>query len=474
MVRRVRQMGSRLYKAMTLHTFAALACAGFLVVLASLGLWTHTVYAAKVRAEKVVHKQATTLNQVMAKLNHMESEMQQQNQAMEARLTALRYADAKLASYALRTAERADMRSAHLEEAVARAPRSAMGGGGGGVKVKLNKGMSLTADLCGHVGLDGGFQWEAELEAKGHAEGGVGADVAGDGAKASVKGDVKGAWKADIAPGGGLSMDVCWNFPSLAFSQTSNTTALQADVTNNAQAIANKVAALVAKYPKLGGSALPNALDALNNFKAQVTPQAVIQAVEAPAQTMNNFKNLLQNVPLPGNLSTFVSNPAAFMPQLKDLKPGALCADADIQGTGILYNICNNYAPNALENLDTVSSFAKGFTSFDFSNFTSSLSNLQSGVSSLESGVTSVCTQVNGDVSTLENTSLTVQKGQLANFTFVSGLSPTTATIDTVLAGNVTVVTGVTPDYTTIGVPPNTVTVSVPFSSLPTVQCPSF
>jgi CHASE3 domain sensor protein len=62
------------------------ALSSMVIVMAAAGLWAHQVYAAKARIEATAQKEAATLNDVMAKLNSMESEMQQQARTLNAKL----------------------------------------------------------------------------------------------------------------------------------------------------------------------------------------------------------------------------------------------------------------------------------------------------------------------------------------------------------------------------------------------------
>lgn len=455
MIRIAHRIGSKLHKTITRHAIAALGCAGFLAVLAGLGIWTHTVYAAKVRAEKAARKQEATLNQVMAKLNRMESEMQQQSQTMEAKLNALKYANAKLAAYALRTAARADARSARVEQAVALAP-SPMGGGSGIVKTKQT---NLEASICGRLDFAADAKLDGSLKLDAEGEAGVGADVAGDGAKARLQVKPEGDFGVGASFGDGLGLDVCYKIDNLPIPVGIDTSTLDSTVQTDSQQVFSKVSAFIANHPQLTGNALPNALDALNNFKPNFSRQSLINSVEDPSQTLASLAPLAQSLPLPGNLSNMLSSPTDFLPRPSNLTPEDLCGSAAAQGTGILSVLCPK-VPAALESLDNVTTFLNGFSSVN-------LSSLQTKVTNVATDLTNVCHNLNGGFGTLKNAGLTIQNGSLGGIRVVTGVSPTYTKVV-----GITVIDGVTPDYTTYGIPLQTRSL-YPFNNLPNVNCPT-
>jgi hypothetical protein len=254
----------------------------------------------------------------------------------------------------------------------------------------------------------------------------------------------------------GLGMQVCYQFPPIAVpGPTVDTQALTNTVQNTAQQVALKMSAFLTNHPEMVTKTLPNSLDSLTSFNANVTKETVLGAIQDPTQTLNNFSGLLQNLPLPGNLSALASNPAAFLPQPSDLTPEALCASPAALGTGLLSVICPKIPP-AFQSLDNVSTFLGGFTNLN-------LSGLQTRVTNLEAGLTDTCGAFNNTLTTINNTAVSFPSKNLASpVGFVTGVSWNGLTGDPVI--------GVTKSYPSVTLP----ALSVDPFSLPAVQCPSF
>jgi hypothetical protein len=448
-----RGIGMRLADALTRNALRTFTLATLLAIIGGVGVWTHNIYAAKVRAEKAARRQAATLNQVMDKLNEMQSEMEQQSQTMEVKLEDLRQANAKLAAFALRTAAQANARSARLEHAVAFSPYPPQAAIAGGRGIVNSSPVDLEAKVCGNLDLKGELKWGPAVEAKGHAEGGVGVDVAGDGGKASVKVNATDSLEGSVAGGGGVSFDVCYAFsPSVNFPTGVDTTALSNAVQTSAQNVAAKIANFLQTHPKITDTALPDTLDALNNIKANVTRQNVLAAIEDPNQTLNNFSAMFQAVPLPGNLNTFVSNPASFLPQASDLTPEALCASPAALTSEVLSTICAKVPP-PLKSFDGVSTFLNTFSTLN-------LSGLQARVSNVEASLTSTCNMFNTDVTYINGTAVTIPGRTLASLRYVSGVSFTPP--------------GVSYSTFDVNLPLISLTPFAPPHNLPVINCPSF
>ena len=452
MKRRARWIEMWVAKALTRNALRTFTLVSLIIVIGGVGIWTHNIYAARVRAEKAARRQAATLNQVMDKLNAMQSEMQQQSQTMQVKLEALKQANAKLAAYALRTAAQANARAARVEKAVAYSPYP-MPAAGIGRGIVNSSPVDLEAKVCGNLDLKGELKWGPEVEAKGHAEGGAGADVAGNGGKASVKVNAKASLEGSVSGGGGVSFDVCYAFtPTINFPTGIDTTALSNAVQASAQNVAAKIGTYLQNHPTITASALPDSIDALNNIKANVTRQTVLAAIQDPRQTLNNFSAMFQAVPLPGNLNTFASDPASFLPQASDLTPDALCSSPAALTSEILSTICSKVPP-PLKSLDGVSTFLNTFSTLN-------LSGLQTRVSNVEAGLTRTCTGFNADVTYLNGTDVAIPGRTLASLRYVSGVSFAPPGVS----------------YSTFDV--NMPTISfTPFAAphnLPTIDCPSF
>jgi hypothetical protein len=452
MKNRARSIAMQLARAVTQNALRMFTLATLIMAIGGLGVWTHNIYAAKVRAERVAQRQEITLNQVMDKLNAMQSEMQQRSQTMEVKLEALKQANAKLAVYVLRTAAQQNARAARVEQAVAFSPYPFQGPGVGRGIINSSP-VDLEAKVCGNLDLKGDVKWGPEVEAKGHAEGGVGVDVAGDGGKASVKVNAKSSLEGSVSGGGGVSFDVCYAFsPSINFPTGIDTTALSNAVQASAQNVAAKIGTFLQNHPKLTDTALPDTLDALNNFNANVTGQTVLAAIQDPKQTLNNFSAMMQAVPLPGNLNALISDPTAFLPQASDLTPEALCSSPAALTSEMLSTICAKVPP-PLKSLDGVGTFLNTFSTLN-------LSGLQTRVSNVEAGLTRTCNLFNTDVTSLNGAEVAIPGRTLASLSYVSGVS-----------------------FTPPGVSYSTFNVNLPMISftpfaaphnLPTIECPSF
>jgi hypothetical protein len=453
---KARQVSARLLKAMTRRALLAMLIAGFLAVLAGVGAWTHTVYAAKVRAEEVARKQAATLEQVMAKLNQMQSQMQAQSDVMNAKLETLRYANAKLASYLLRT----NARQARIEHAVAYVPASSMGGGGGGNLFNKSP-VQLQAQLCGQAAVNGELKYKPEIGVKGYGRGNVGLDEFGDGVEADVRVQEDKKLEAGIGGQAQLSFQVCYQFnPTINFPTGVDTTALSNTVDTATQQVASKISTFISNHPQLAGSNLSNVIDNLDNFKANLTPQDVLNSIQDPKQTLNEVSGLLQNLPLPSDIQTFIADPSAVFPTASDLTPEALCGTT-AAASGFLYFTCNNVPP-VVGTLNNVSSVVNKLT-----NFTTNLTDLETGLSNVEAGVTTTCGFLNDKVTTLDNTSVSIGPKTLTSFVLPTGVSPTYVDV---FGYNVMDGVSLNTKIQSIDLP----TLSVNPFSLSTVQCPSF
>jgi hypothetical protein len=453
---RARRIGSSVHKAMTPRALLALVVSSLLIVLAGVGMWTHNVYAAKIRAEKVARQQAVTLNQVMAKLTSMESEMHRQSDTMNAKLETLRYANAKLASYLLRT----NAREARIEHAVAYMPVASGGGGGNGL---LNKSpVQLQAQLCGQAAVNGELKYKPEIGVKGYGRGNVGLDEFGDGVEADVRVQEDKKFEAGIGGQAQLSFQVCYQFnPTVNFPTGVDTTALSNTVDTATQQVASKISTFISNHPQLTGSNLSNVIDNLDNFKANLNPQDVLNSVQDPKQTLSEVSGLLQNLPLPPDIQTFIADPSSVLPSASDLTPDALCG-TPAAASGFLYFACS-HVPPVVGTLDNVNSVVNKLTTF-----TTNLTDLQTGLTNVEAGLTTTCGFLNDKVTALDNTSVSIAGRTLTSFVLPTGVSPTYTTVL-----GVSVMDGVSLNTKIQSIDLPTLTAPNPFN-LSTVQCPSF
>jgi len=447
---RARSMALRLASSLGRKAVVIFALSGLVIVMAATGLWAHQVYAAKARIEATAQKEAATLNDVMAKLNTMESEMQQQTRTLNAKLEALEYQNAKLATYEVRdraAGARLEMAAAHMPIGTALPaayPQTLM------IPIELK------TDICHKGSLMGSAKLGIEPKLKAFARVNVGLDEFGDGVEADARGDID--VKADLDMGGetGFEKTTCLevaqfnifgnNPPGLNVGQ------FVGGITTGSQALAQKLAQIFMNLPQIQNGAITTGLDNLSNLNLSVTPQQILQALDSPSGTFQNVSSLVSSIPLPGNLGGFFQDPSSLFPKPSDLDPLNFCAT--FTGSGLISNICSKI-PSGLANLQGVA------------NTVGDLSNVKVDLANIKSGLSNVCGNLRNAASTISNGSITIP--QLASFQLPDGLHSHTDTINLGFTSfGVQVVDGLS--FHTVSVGPQTI--SSPFPLAP-ITCPA-
>lgn len=408
---KARSIGMRLVKAWTRNTLGKVTLATLVIVIGVVGIWSHTIYAAKVRAEKAARQQAATLNQVMNKLNAMQSEMRRQSQTMEVRLEDLKQANAKLAAYVLRTAAQSNAREARVEQAVAFSPHPFQGNGIGQGLINTSP-VDLEAKVCGNLEAKGDVNYGLGTEGQGFIEGSVGAEEGGNGVTAKAEFGGHETLEGSVSGGGDVSFEVCYAFsPTINFPTGIDTAALSSAVQASEQQVAAQIGTFLQNHPTLTNTALPDTIDAIDKFKANDTPDSALAAIQDQKQTLNNFAGMFQAVPLPGKTDTIVSDPSSFLPPASDLTPDALCSSPAALTSEFVSNLCNREVPPPLKSLNGVSTFLNTFTTLN-------LSDLQNKVKSVQDALVGVCSAFNGDVTLINSQPVTIPGRNLASFSF--------------------------------------------------------
>lgn len=445
---RARSMALRLASSLGREAVVIFALSSVVIVMAAAGLWVHQAYAAKARIEATTQKEAATLNDVMAKLNHMESEMQQQTRTLNAKLEALEYQNAKLATYEVR--DRAA--GAHLEMAAARMPiGTALPAP---YPQTLTIPLELKTEVCHKGSLTGSAKLGIEPSLKAFARLNVGLDEFGDGVEADARGDID--VKAGLEMGGetGFEKNTCLevaqfnifgdNPPDLNVGQFLN------GLTTGSEALAKKLAQIFMNLPQIQNGAITTGLDNLNNLTLSVTPQQILQTLDSPSGTFQNVSNLVSSIPLPGNLGGFFQDPSSLFPKPSDLDPLNFCAN--FTGSGLISNICSKI-PSGLANLQGIGSTVGDLAKLDLTD--------------IKSGISTVCNAANTAISDINGTG--IQIPTLASFQLPDGLHSHTDTINLGFTSfGVQVVDGLSSHTVSVG--PQTIT--PPFRLTP-LTCPA-
>ncbi|HEV2420188.1 MAG TPA: hypothetical protein VGS59_00640 [Candidatus Acidoferrales bacterium] len=380
-----------LAKAATRKAFVITSVATLAVLATGMGVLTHKAYAAKAKTEMASKQQAATINDVMAKLNGIESEMQQQTRSLNAKLESLEYQNAKLAAYEVRQ----HAETPRLELAADRLPmRPAMGVQSSSVEIPLE----LETDVCAKGNLEASAKLELESRIKAHAEGEVGAEAFGNGANADLDGELDGKLPLDIGGGASLEKSTCLKLakfnifgstPTITEQEFLNTIANVSD----GQALAAKLAEIFNELPLLSDSAATSTLDALNNFTTSLSSNQFLANLENPKQTFQNVSSLIGSLPMPGFLGPLFQDPSSLFPKASDFNVTNFCAS---QGSGgLLSNACN-IIPSAVANLSGIQTTIVQFANVqgDLANFKTSLGNLCGSVNNVVSGVDGFSLQI--------------------------------------------------------------------------------
>lgn len=392
----------KLIKTATRNALVIVAVASLVVVTAGMGVWTHKAYAAKAKAEMMAVKQAATLNDVMTKLDKIESEMQQETVALKTKIESVEYQNAKLAAYEVR--QHAD--TARVELAAERMPMySAMAGQ---LSPTLTIPMELETEVCAHGGLDASAKLalEGELGVKGEGE--IGAEAFANGAAVSIEGGITGSLPLDVGGSAGLESNTCLKLAKFNIFGSSPTVSEQQfldSITTGGAALADKLTQVFNSLPQLANSAATSTLDTLQNFSAGLSPQQFLANLENPQAAFQNVSNVVSAIPLPPALSNLFQNPSSLFPTASDFSLQNICANTG--SGGLISNACS-----------LVNGSVAGITGIQ--NTIAQFTNVQGDLANFKTSLSGLCNGVNGVVSGLSNASITIP--QLASFTFVDGI----------------------------------------------------
>lgn len=258
-----------LAKAATRKALVILTVATLAVVATGMGVWTHKAYAAKTRAEMAAKQQAATLNDVMAKLDRIESEMQQQTRSLNAKLETLEYQNAKLAAYEVRQ----HAETPRLELAAARIPiHSAKAGT---LASTLTIPLELDTEVCDKGSLSGGGKLSIEPRLEADAKGDVGAEAFGNGVDAEVEGRIDTKLGFELGGEHSFERNTCLKIAQFNIfgnsTPTVNVGQFISGLTSGADVLANKLAELEMKLPQLANSVATTGLDDLNNSTLSIS-----------------------------------------------------------------------------------------------------------------------------------------------------------------------------------------------------------
>lgn len=433
---RVHSVLSRLAKTAARKALVIVAVASLVIVTAGMGVWTREAYAAKAKAEAVAVKQAATLNDVMAKLNKIESEMRQETAALKTKIESVEYQNAKLAVYEVR--QHAD--TARLELAAERMPMySAMAGQ---LSPTLTIPMELETEVCAHGGLDASAKLalEGELGVKGEGE--IGAEAFANGAAVSLEGGITGSLPLDVGGSAGLESNTCLKlakFNIFGSSPTVNEQQFLDSITIGGAALADKLTQVFNSLPQLANSAATSTLDTLQNFSAGLSPQQFLANLDDPQAAFQNVSNVISAIPLPPALSNLFQNPSSLFPTASDFSLQNICANA--RG-GLISNACS-----------LVNGSVAGITGIQ--NTIAQFTNVQGDLANFKTSLSGLCNGVNGVVSGLSNASITVP--QLASFQLPTGLTVTNTVDIPVPFGSINIPDGFGLATRTVGIGPQTI-----------------
>ena len=385
-----------LVKAATRKAFVIITVATLAVIAAGMGVWTHKAYAAKARAEIVAQQQAATLNDVMAKLNRIESEMQQQNRNVNAKLESLEYQNARLAAYEV--SQRAE--SPQLQLAAARIPiHSAKTGT---LASTLTIPIELDTEVCDKGAITGGGKLSIEPRLEADAKGDVGAEAFGNGVDAEVDGRIDTKLGFELGGEHSFEKNTCLKIAQFNIfgnsTPTVNVGQFISGLTSGADVLANKLAELEMKLPQLANSVATTGLDDLNNSTLSFSPQQILQNLENPKQALQSVTGLFSAIPVPQGISNLFQDPSSLFPQPSDFSVPNLCAS---QGSGgLLSNVCS-LIPGNLPNFAAIPPVIQQFT------------NVQGDLATFKTGLGNICGSVNNVVSGVNGFSLQIPPANL-------------------------------------------------------------
>ncbi len=391
-----------LAKAATRKAFVIITEATLAVVATGMGVWAQKAYAAKAKTEMAVKQQAATLNDVMAKLNRIESEMQQQTGSLNAKLESLEYQNAKLAAYEVRQHAEAP----RLELAADRIPM----GPAMAMQSTLTIPLELDTEVCDKGSISGGGKLSIEPDLEADAKGDVGAEAFGNGVDAEVEGKLETKVGFELGGEHSFEKNTCLKIAQFNIfgnsTPTVNVGQFISGLTTGADVLANKLAQLEMNLPQLANSVATTGLDDLNNSSLSFSPQQILQNLENPKQALQSVTGLFSAIPLPQGIGNLFQDPSSLFPQPSDFSVSNLCAS---QGSGgLLSNACS-LIPANLPNFAAIPPVIQDFTNVqgDLANFKTSLGNL--------------CGGINNGISTIDNTSISIPT--LKSFQLPTGVS---------------------------------------------------
>jgi hypothetical protein len=407
---RVRSFALRLADAGTRKALLILAVTSLIIATTGMGLWTHRAYAAKADAEMIATQQAVTLNDVMAKLNRMESEMLEQARTLNTKLKSVELQNTKLAAYVVREhsdTARFELAAEHLGTG------QAVRGLYPQISSTVTTPLELETEVCHKTSFSGSAKVSVEpsLDVFGRAN--VGLDEFGDGVEADAKGQIEAKLGFDLGGDTGFEKNTCLKIAKFnVFGEHPPTVDVGAFIngfTTNAQTLAEKLVQTHSSFPQLSNSAITTGLDTLKNINLSLSPQLALQMLDGPKtafQTASqDVSNVVNSIPLPGNVLNFFQDPSSLLPSNFD--PSTFCSSFTGSG-GPISSICGKI-PTALADLQGVG------------NTISNLTNVQTDLANFKSSLSGFCSSVNNGISQINNASIIVP--QLASFSYADGLT---------------------------------------------------
>lgn len=366
-----------LVKAATRKAFVIITVATLAVVATGMGVWTHEAYAAKAKTEMAVKQQAATLTDVMAKLNGIESEMQQQTRSLNAKLESLEYQNAKLAAYEVRQ----HAETPRLELAADRIPM----GRAMAMQSTLTIPLELDTEVCDKGSISGGGKLSIEPDLEADAKGDVGAEAFGNGVDAEVEGKLETKVGFELGGEHSFEKNTCLKIAQFNIfgnsTPTVNVGQFISGLTTGADVLANKLAQLEMNLPQLANSVATTGLDDLNNSSLSFSPQQILQNLENPKQALQSVTGLFSAIPVRQGISNLFQDPSSLFPKASDFNVANFCAS---QGSGgLLSNACS-IVPSAVADLNGIQTTIGQFANVqgDLANFKTSLGNICGGINS--------------------------------------------------------------------------------------------
>ena len=435
----IRFVRSRVLKAATRKAVVGPVLAGLVVAMAGMGIWTRSAYAARARAEAAAKRQSVTLNQVMAKLNRMQSAMRQEASALEMKMASVERQNTELAAYEFR----AHNDAAHMELASERLPAY---GQPGPMAPQFSSTTTsavnavMQTQICLDGDLQGGASFSPEVGAELGAEGNLGLEAFGNGLDAKLGAHLGATLGLHLGGDLGVSVHRCLQFNTFGILDQLATSSVDNMVSNIDNGQVNMATGLVNafnNFQQLGNTAVTAGMNALSSLTTNDSPQQLLNSLDNPSGTFGQYTNLIDSLPLPGTVQQLLTDPTSLLPQPQLLSSSDICGYSSNQG-GLLGTLCGQI-PNNLANSSAIQN-AVGL----YSNVQGAITNFQASLGGLQTGVGNLCNSVNGVVSGLDGASLSIPPSTVGipvgiNFTPPSLHFHT----DTILGVNFQVVDGI-------------------------------